>query len=180
MLRALIVYAVASSALLDDATAADAETRAEHIVQLCAEHHRDAVTATWGDRDAYHIRHLPSLRGLVVEATQAEVAALKSHEGVCNVARSHEVTHRPDAGRRLDVDALRRNNEWWGKSHNQGKPWNLDRVNGALDGNDAFEVSSKGTNVFVLDTGLDTLHQEFDGDREVENVGSYSNFHPGQ
>ena len=46
MLRALfIVYAVASSALLDDATAADAETRAEHIVQLCAEHHRDAVGA---------------------------------------------------------------------------------------------------------------------------------------
>ena len=178
MLRALfIVYAVASSALLDDATAADAETRAEHIVQLCAEHHRDAVGAAYPD--AYHIRHLPSLRGLVVEATQAEVAALKSHEGVCNVARSHEVTHRPDAGRRLDVDALRRNNEWWGKSHNQGKPWNLDRVNGKLDGNDAFEVSSKGTNVFVLDTGLDTLHQEFEGDREVENVGSYSNFHPG-
>ncbi len=178
MLRALfIVYAVASSALLDDATAADAETRAEHIVQLCAEHHRDAVGAAYPD--AYHIRHLPSLRGLVVEATQAEVAALKSHEGVCNVARSHEVTHRPDAGRRLDVDALRRNNEWWGKSHNQGKPWNLDRVNGALDGNDNFEVSSKGTNVFVLDTGLDTLHQEFEGDREVENVGSYSNFHPG-
>ena len=41
------------------------------------------------------------------------------------------------------------------------------------------QVSSKGTNVFVLDTGLDTLHQEFEGDREVENVGSYSNFHPG-
>ena len=163
MLRELfIVYAVASSALLDDATAADADARAEHIVQLCAEHHRDAVAEHWG-RDAYHIRHLPSLRGLVVEATQAEVAALKSHEGVCGVARSHEVTHRPDAGRRLDdVDALRRNNEWWGKSHNQGKPWNLDRVNGALDGNDAFEVSSKGTNVFVLDTGLDTLHQEFE------------------
>ena len=41
MLRALfIVYAVASSAVLDDATAADAETRAEHIVQLCAEHQR--------------------------------------------------------------------------------------------------------------------------------------------
>ena len=110
---------------------------------------------------------------LVVEATQAEVAALKAHEGVCGVARSHQVIHRPDAGRRLDVDALRRNNEWWGKSHNQGKPWNLDRVNGQLDGNDNFEVSSKGTNVFVLDTGLDTLHQEFDGDREVENVGSY-------
>ena len=49
MLRALfIVYAVASSALLDDATAADAETRAEHIVQLCAEHHRDAVANTSG------------------------------------------------------------------------------------------------------------------------------------
>ena len=77
MLRAIfIVYAVASSALLDDATAADAETRAEHIVQLCAEHHRDAVAAL--HPDAYHIRHLPSLRGLVVEATQAEVAALKA------------------------------------------------------------------------------------------------------
>ena len=38
MLRALfIVYAVASSALLDDATAADADARAEHIVQLCAD-----------------------------------------------------------------------------------------------------------------------------------------------
>ena len=89
MLRAIfIVYAVASSALLDDATAADADARAEHIVQLCAEHHRDAVAEHWG-RDAYHIRHLPSLRGLVVEATQAEVAALKSHDGVCGVARSH-------------------------------------------------------------------------------------------
>ena len=33
MLRALIVYAVATSALLDDATAADADARAEHIVQ---------------------------------------------------------------------------------------------------------------------------------------------------
>jgi hypothetical protein len=42
MLRALfIVCAVASSALLDDATAADADARAEHIVSLCAEHHRD-------------------------------------------------------------------------------------------------------------------------------------------
>ena len=38
MLRELfIVYAVASSALLDDATAADADARAEHIVQLCAD-----------------------------------------------------------------------------------------------------------------------------------------------
>ena len=51
--------------------------------------------------------------------------------------RSHEVTHRPDANRRLDdVDSLRRNNEWYGKSHNEGRPWNLDRVNGKLDGND--------------------------------------------
>ena len=97
MLRALLVaHAVASSAelLLSSAraaeaspaeyiaTAADAEARAEHIVQLCAEHHRDSVAAAW-DRDAYHIRHLPSLRGLVVEATQAEVAALKAHDGVC-------------------------------------------------------------------------------------------------
>ena len=48
MLHALfIVYAVASSALLDDATAADADARAEHIVQLCAEHHRDAVGAAY-------------------------------------------------------------------------------------------------------------------------------------
>ncbi len=179
MLRALIVVTAVASCAANELLGA-ANERAEHIVQLCAEHHRDSVAAAW-DRDAYHIRHLPSLRGLVVDATQAEVAALKSHDGVCGVARSHQVIHRPDAGRRLDeVDALRRNNEWWGKSHNEGKPWNLDRVNGALDGNDAFEVSSKGTNVFVLDTGLDTLHQEFDGDREVENVGSYSNFHPGQ
>ena len=176
MLRALIVVTAVASCAANELLDA-ANERAEHIIQLCAEHHRDGVGEAYPD--AYHIRHLPSLRGLVVEATPTEVAALKAHDGVCGVARSHQVIHRPDAGRRLDVDALRRNNEWWGKSHNQGKPGNLDRVNGALDGNDAFEVSSKGTNVFVLDTGLDTLHQEFEGDREVENVGSYSIFHPG-
>ena len=78
MLRALLVVtAVASCARAELLSHAADESRAEHIVQLCAEHHRDSVAATWS-RDAYHIRHLPSLRGLVVEATQAEVAALKS------------------------------------------------------------------------------------------------------
>merc|ERR1719428_484644 len=65
------------------------------------------------------------------------------------------------------------------KSHYQGRPWNLDRVNDeGLNGNDATMNDGQGVNIFVLDTGVDCEHDEFEGDR-CENVGQSGNTLPG-
>ena len=75
------------------------------------------------------------------------------------------------------VDEVAYSSNWYDKSHHDGKPWNLDRVNGRLDGDDATRNEGRGVNIFVLDTGVDCEHDELRG--RCENVGSYSNFFPG-
>jgi len=75
------------------------------------------------------------------------------------------------------VDEVAYTTNWYDKSHHDGKPWNLDRVNGRLDGDDATRNEGRGVNIFVLDTGVDCEHDELRG--RCENVGSYSNFFPG-
>ena len=75
------------------------------------------------------------------------------------------------------VDEVAYSSNWYDKSHHDGKPWNLDRVNGRLDGNDQTRNEGRGVNIFVLDTGVDCEHDELRG--RCENVGSYSNFFPG-
>ena len=172
-----------------------AAARDAHIVHLCSEDHRAAVAADWPD--AHHITNLPSVRALIVHATAAEVASLQADARVCAVHADRPVSHGGPPRRRLEdavepvvdadgnpvevaaIGALGKT-DWYDKSHSQGKPWNLDRINGELDGDDSTKLTGKGVNIFVLDTGLDTKHMEFQGSsREVENVGSFSNLFPG-
>ena len=166
----------------------DAATKLTHVVHLCSEDHREALAAEWPA--AHHITNLKSVRALIVDATKDEVATLNRDSRVCAVNAAQPVSHRhPGAPprRRLGKDVSWGNfvgspkyalqgkaNQWYEDSHHEGKPWNLDRINGKLDGDDDTENNGKGVNIFVLDTGLDTTHPEFKGDsREVENVGRF-------
>jgi len=185
MLRAvfLLTSIVAATAR---AVRDEGETKLTHTVHLCSEEHRDAVGAEWPG--AHHIRNLPSVRAIIVDVTKEEVASLNRDSRVCAVNAAQPVSHHPSAPSRrqlnsvswgnfvgADKHALKgKANPWYEDSHHEGKPWNLDRINGKLDGDDDTENNGKGVNIFVLDTGLDTTHPEFKGDsREVENVGRF-------
>ena len=188
MLRATFLLASIVVAAAHD----EGATKLTHVIHLCSEEHRDALAAEWPG--AHHIRNLPSVRAIIVDATKKEVAALNKDSRVCAVNAAQPVSHHPStpARRQLnsvswgnyigaDKHALKgKANQWYEDSHHEGKPWNLDRINGELDGDDSTKLTGKGVNIFVLDTGLDTKHPEFQGpSREVENVGSFSNLFPG-
>jgi subtilisin family serine protease len=173
-------------AALPGSARGDAATKLTHVVHLCSEDHREALGAEWPA--AHHITNLKSVRALIVSATKDEVAALNRDSRVCAVNAAQPVSHHPStpSQRQLnsvswgnfvgaDKHALQgKANRWYEDSHHEGKPWNLDRINGKLDGDDDTENNGKGVNIFVLDTGLDTTHPEFKGDsREVENVGRF-------
>jgi len=116
-----------------------------------------------------------------------EDARIKSIKGSAPVSRVYQNPKKPEFKRLLRevqdastgqwVDEVAYTTNWYDKSHHDGKPWNLDRVNGRLDGDDATRNEGRGVNIFVLDTGVDCEHDELRG--RCENVGSYSNFFPG-
>ena len=163
--------------------------RSEHIVHLSDEKHHSSLTKDFPD--ALAITHLPSVPALVLDLAPAEAAALKQDHRVRAVDKAATVSlpdaPSPSLARRLsdaiqnatdatdqladanatDVEALvggRAGNYWFDRSHSLGEPWNLDRINGrGLDGDADFKTMGKGTNIFVLDTGLDASHIEFQG-----------------
>ncbi len=163
--------------------------RAEHIVQLSHEKHHDSLARDYPN--ALAIRHLPSVQALILDLAPSEAAALKRDHRVKAVDKAATVSlpdaPSPSLARRLtdaiqnatDVEALvggRAGDYWFDRSHSLGEPWNLDRINGrGLDGDADFKTMGRGTNIFVLDTGLDASHIEFQGmDREVENVADFT------
>ena len=163
--------------------------RSEHIVHLSDEKHHSSLTKDFPD--ALAITHLPSVPALVLDLAPAEAAALKQDHRVRAVDKAATVSlpdaPSPSLARRLsdaiqnatdatdqladanatDVEALvggRAGNYWFDRSNSLGEPWNLDRINGrGLDGDADFKTMGKGTNIFVLDTGLDASHIEFQG-----------------
>ena len=168
----------------------DLQAKTEHIVHLSSEKHHDSLAKEWPN--ALHaITHLPSVPALVLDLAPAEAAALKQDHRVRAVDKAATVSlpdaPSPSLARRLsdaiqnatdatdqladanatDVEALvggRAGNYWFDRSHSLGEPWNLDRINGrGLDGDADFKTMGKGTNIFVLDTGLDASHIEFQG-----------------
>mmetsp|Transcript_2951 Transcript_2951/g.8640 ORF Transcript_2951/g.8640 Transcript_2951/m.8640 type:complete len:494 (+) Transcript_2951:291-1772(+) len=151
---------------------------AEFFVHLRDEAHRAGVAATVARRHASplepafearvsrHLTHLPSVCGFVVSAASHGAAeALGADARVLRVAPLPERSARSTRG---DLGGF-----WYERSHPEGVPWNIDRVNGALDGDGERRVNGSGVSIFVLDSGLDTTHPEFvnsTGWREVENV----------
>ena len=160
MLRALILLAsiaAATARASGDARAA----KVTQVVHLCSEEHRDDVAAEWPG--AHHIRNLPSVRALIVDATKDEVAALNRASRVCAVNAAQPVSHHPSTPARRQLNSVSwgnfvgadkhalqgKANQWYEDSHHEGKPWNLDRINGKLDGDDDTENNGRGVNIFV-------------------------------
>mmetsp|Transcript_13985 Transcript_13985/g.41665 ORF Transcript_13985/g.41665 Transcript_13985/m.41665 type:complete len:586 (-) Transcript_13985:94-1851(-) len=208
------------------------------LLRLSHEKHRDAIASAAGDGLLTHIRHLPSIRGVVVAHTHASrfeddtrVTEIEKLPALARVPLGEvsttlrgglgvdETTQRVPPGEETlaedkttnetsaptpaakaepaaaepaaDYDApvqpvtddaeLRRpagraGDFWYDRSHPEGRPWNLDRINGAVDGDVMRAVTGEGVSVFVLDTGLDSTHPAFEGpfDREVENVADFA------
>ena len=143
-----------------------------YIVRLCGESHRSRVAKFIERRNASklaphfsgnvgrhveYLKHLPSFVTHEMSASAAE--ELRWTPGVCDVAPVQRTYHR---GIEAAMD---------------GAYWNLDRINQPtlpLDG-ESRKKGGKGTNVFVIDTGLDTTHREFaTNGREVRIVADTS------
>ena len=166
-----LLLAIACGAQL--VAAHDLQAKTEHIVHLSSEKHHDSLARDYPN--ALHaITHLPSVPALILDLTPAEATALKRDDRVRAVDEAATVSLPDTPTRRQladanasDVEALvggRAGNYWFDRSHSLGEPWNLDRINGrGLDGDADFKTMGKGTNIFVLDTGLDASHIEFQG-----------------
>jgi len=174
------------------------------LLRLSHEDHRDAIAAAAGDGFVTHLRHLKSARGVVVKRTQwalfdrdARVSEIEVIPGFARTklakTRGPTPAPRPTAAPEtagdeppLTAEAVReaagfRADWWYDQSFPEGKPWNLDRINGAgsLDGDVTREVDGRGVNIFVMDTGLDATHPAFAGsNREVENVADFASSRP--
>ena len=57
---------------------------------------------------------------------------------------AHDLQAKSREPKKLELDS-----SWYEDSHHEGKPWNLDRINGKLDGDDDTENNGKGVNIFV-------------------------------
>ncbi|MGW0390767.1 S8 family peptidase [Streptomyces sp. NPDC003042] len=92
-----------------------------------------------------------ALDGFAVRTTAARAAALAADPRVASVepdARFH-TTGAPGAA-----------------GTQQSAPWPLDRIDQPelpLDGSYSYATTAKGVTVYVVDTGINTLHQEFGG-----------------
>mmetsp|Transcript_17778 Transcript_17778/g.23174 ORF Transcript_17778/g.23174 Transcript_17778/m.23174 type:complete len:557 (-) Transcript_17778:83-1753(-) len=144
------------------------------IVELCAERHRASVMSALSGREkVLHVRHLRAFPAIIL----SEEVGLPEHfdlvEGVCKIhkKRRNYISGLPGMPRDALIKEIAPDGVWW----------HLDRVNQdfePLDGDARFAGDGRGTNIFILDTGLDTLHDEFAPDanrpaRTVRNVASY-------
>lgn len=137
------------------------------LLRLCNEEDRASVSAAVeaGGHGTVrnHLRHLRTLPSFFVHDNPS-IDEIGKLEGVCDVVRVRR--HRTRS-----VNAT----YFYEEAAPMGKWWHVDRVNQdelPLDGDVSLAANGSGTNVFVLDTGLDTTHEELAGS-SARNVASY-------
>lgn len=141
------------------------EVVGKFVVRLCDEAQRDKVQKRINGESigeiTHHVRHLRELPALLVRSVSRPQQL--DMEGVCSVEPVHR--HKLDDSALLDKEAP------------AGAWWHTDRINQdrlPLDGDDSRVSSGFGTNLILMDTGLDATHPQFSGGvRVAANVASY-------
>ena len=178
-----VIIAVAWAAVVG------AATPSQYLLRLCDEKDRLDVEKAIGEKGvvARRLTHLPSVPLVVVEGLD-DLDAVRALPGVCalDASRRTRIVDRVSRKKTRASDGGRASRGEWGDyfyglSHPEGVPWNLDRINAAgdLDGDASRFVHGAGASIFVLDSGLDASHAEFapvagGARREVENVADFT------
>jgi len=147
-----------------------AATPSQYLLRLCDESDRLDVEKAIGEKGVVSRRltHLPSVPLVVVEGLDDDLDAIRELPGVCALdasRRTRIVDRVPRKTRAAASEAGRASRGEWGDyfyglTHPEGAPWNLDRINAAgdLDGDASRFVHGAGASIFVLDSGLDATH----------------------
>ncbi|KAL0479554.1 subtilase-type proteinase [Acrasis kona] len=95
----------------------------------------------------------PGFRGFVAKLSPLAINAIKKNNDIIGVTRSELVIPPPTAV----------NNNYIYKHQQNNVTWGLDILDGVLDHKYVYEGDGSGVDVYIVDSGIDVNHKEFEG-----------------